>query len=88
MVDRVKHAMSALVIVQGNILLLFSPNQKLMIIIKKKKKKIESSRKASTSRQCRNVGHWSLNVTGSNSASLPGDQSHFNSIMTRPLIHA
>lgn len=84
MVDRVKHAMSALVIVQGNILLLFSPNQKL----KKKRKKIESSRKASTSRQCRNVGHWSLNVTGSNSASLPGDQSHFNSIMTRPLIHA
>ena len=40
MVDRVKHAMSALVIVQGNILLLFSPNQKL-----KKKKEKKSNRR-------------------------------------------
>lgn len=51
MVDRVKHAMSALVIVQGNILLLFSPNQKL----KKKKKKnriVEKGLDIATVQEC------------------------------------
>lgn len=64
MVSRVRNAISALVIVQGTIVVVLIKSK---VDHHEKKKKIETSRKASTSRQCRNVGHCLLNVTGSNS---------------------